>query len=91
MLYLVHGGKQFPVLRNDYEVLRRKNNQILKRGMNRTSSSLDPLSRDRSVVSWKVKCVELGEIHFYISMLLDNSKFHIHYFILFETPNVMIT
>ena len=29
--YSVYGGKQFPVLRDDCEVLRRKNSQILKR------------------------------------------------------------
>ena len=29
--YPIYGGKQFPVLRDGCEVLRRKNNQILKR------------------------------------------------------------
>ena len=30
LCYLVYGGKQTLVLRNGYEVLKRKNNQILK-------------------------------------------------------------
>ena len=29
--YPIYGGKQFPVLRDGCEVMRRKNNQILKR------------------------------------------------------------
>ena len=43
------------------------------------------------MVSWIEKCVVLGEIHCYTSLLLDNSKFHIHYFILFGTRKVMVT
>ena len=31
LLNPVHGGKKFPVLGNDCEVLRRKNSQILKK------------------------------------------------------------
>ena len=43
------------------------------------------------MVSWIVKRVELREIHFYTILLLDNSKSHIHYFILFGTCKVMVT
>ena len=56
-----------------------------------THQSLDLLSRNRSTVSWRVKFVDLGEIHSYTSLLLDNSKFHMHYFILFGTRKVMVT
>ena len=31
LYYPIYGSKQFPVLRYDYEVLRRKSSQILKR------------------------------------------------------------
>ena len=44
-------GRAILVLRNGCEVLRKKISQILKKGMNPTSSSSDPLSRDRSVVN----------------------------------------
>ena len=77
MHYPVYEGKQFPVLRDDCEVLRTKNCQILKI----TSSSLDPLSRDRSMVSWRVKCVVLGEIHCYTNLILDNFNVHVSYLI----------
>ena len=53
----------------------------LKEGNILTSSFSDPLPRDRSVVSWRVKCVEQGENQCYTTLLLDNSRVHSQHFI----------
>ena len=47
--YPVYGGKKFLVLKDVCQVLRRKNNQILK-GIKSSSSFLDPPTRDENVV-----------------------------------------
>ena len=83
MLYPIYRGKLFPVLRDGCEVLRRKNSQILKEDKSLQVSSSDPLSRDRSVESWRVKCVVLGEIHFNTNLLLNNSNVHTQDFIFY--------
>ena len=35
------------------------------------------------MVSWRVKCVVLGEIHCYTNLILDNSKAYVPYLIFY--------
>ena len=35
------------------------------------------------MVSWRLKCVVLGEIHCHTNLLLDNSKVHVPYLIFY--------
>ena len=84
MYYPVYGSKKFPVLRDGCEVLKKKNSQIIKDDQFiQVSLHTGPLSRDRSVVSWRVKCVVLEEINCYTNFILDNSKVHIPYLIFY--------
>ena len=70
------GACRLQFLRNGCEVLEKKNNKILKRVM--SSSSSNPLSRDRNVANWKVKCVMSGGIQGYTTLILNKFRFQTH-------------
>ena len=73
------GASILQFLRNGCEVLEKKNNQILKRGGPcLTSSSSDPLFRDMNVENWRVKCVVLGGIQGYTTLLLNKFRVQTH-------------